>query len=956
MRNTKLHQAIGRALGIGALAGAASTAFMLGLLPARAQAQDAAADASTSQQPTTTLETNVVTGSRIRRVDLATANPVFVVDRAEIQRTGKLTLGDLIQEAPVVAGAATNAQVNNGGGSGAAGMSLRGLGEQRTLILINGRRLITGDLNAIPAAMVERVEILKDGASAIYGSDAIAGVVNFILRKDYQGLEVSASYGNSDRDDGVRRGVDLVMGHKSENGSLMVGFNYNKTDPVFAKDRKVSAVPQKYIGDGKFEKFGSGVIPTGVYTIPEQLALANGISGCKTFPGGSVKVTRKQDAAGTQVGDFRCYIPSGPDNDTYNFAAAGNLDLVPQERAGLSMAGNYQLGGGVEAFAEAYYQRTRAGWQIAPLPLIGEDDSVTISPNNAYNPFGADLRNFAVRLERIGSRRQSYDVNTMQFTGGLRGQFGEAWQWDASFTYGRWVSDQAKYGYIFKPSLLLALGPTYREGGVLRCGTREAPVPDCVPLDLFGKPVADADLAKAVAKISPILKSRDSASTRMFEANVSNAELFNLPAGPVGIALGASAHRVSGSSTPDFLTLLDPATGRCQMSTDACSAAVAGGYTVKEAYAESVVPVVKDMPFFRVLNLTVGSRHSRYSTFGATTNSKVGIEWRPVDDVLLRGTWAEVFRTPSITDLYSGQRVSYDSITNDPCANYTGGHPLACQNIPATGTWSTDKTQVQTIKGGDKTLQPESGAAFTYGIVYDPSWLEGLSVSVDAWRYVIRNAIASFGTQEILDMCYETGKFCELITRNDRGEISKVVDITRNLGRIDAKGVDVGINYRLPSTDVGNFRLGLDATYFAQFDRQAAAGVSRVKHEAGTYYSPSAGGDGNFARWRALGTLGWNMGDWSASWRVRYIHGFTIPNATGDKGSDSRRIGATTYHNVALGYNVSPIDMRIDVGVDNLFDKQPPLLGVNQAVNANTDVQTFDLVGRYYWARFSKKF
>ncbi|MEO8010930.1 MAG: TonB-dependent receptor plug domain-containing protein, partial [Dokdonella sp.] len=224
-----------------------------------------------SEAGTENLETIVVTGSRIRRVDIEGASPVFSIDKADIERSGKLTIGDLIQESPSISGAATNTSVNNGGGSGAATVSLRGLGSQRTLLLVNGRRLQYADVNSIPINMVERIDILKDGASAIYGSDAVGGVVNFVLRKDFQGIEASVDYGISDSDDGERKGVQITIGHTSDRGSLIVGASYNKQDGVGAGDRDFSS-PSLYNYNGIVNPSGSGSIPGGRFVLDRRVA------------------------------------------------------------------------------------------------------------------------------------------------------------------------------------------------------------------------------------------------------------------------------------------------------------------------------------------------------------------------------------------------------------------------------------------------------------------------------------------------------------------------------------------------------------------------------------------------------------------------------------------------------------------------------------------------------------
>ena len=286
----------------------AGTTAIVGLSSMPVFAQD-------SEQGSERLETIVVTGSRIRRVDVESASPVFSIEKADIQKSGKLTIGDLIQESPAISGAATNPAVNNGGGSGASTVSLRGLGSQRTLLLVDGRRLAYADVNSIPINMVERIDILKDGASAIYGSDANGGVVNFILSKNYQGISASVDYGISDRDDGVRKGFQMNIGHTSDRGSLNIGATYNKQDAVGAGDRSFSN-PALYNYYGTVIALGSGSVPDGRFVLSRTAAVAAGLNCPGT--GANVNVTRIHGAEGTNASQFRCYVGSGANNDTFN--------------------------------------------------------------------------------------------------------------------------------------------------------------------------------------------------------------------------------------------------------------------------------------------------------------------------------------------------------------------------------------------------------------------------------------------------------------------------------------------------------------------------------------------------------------------------------------------------------------------------------------------------------------
>ncbi len=949
LTNNELLKAVRFALYAGATA-----AVGLSSLPVFAQSSEAGSDK---------LETIVVTGSRIRRVDIESASPVFSIDKADIEKSGKLTIGDLIQESPSIAGAATNPSVNNGGGSGASTVSIRGLGSQRTLLLVNGRRLAYADVNSIPISLVERIDILKDGASAIYGSDAVAGVVNFVLRKDFQGIEATADYGISDADDGERKGFSLTIGHSSDRGNLVIGANYNKTEPVWAGDRKFSS-PALYNSYGDVFSYGSSFIPTGRFTIPRAAATNLGINCAGTTP--TVNVMRIPGTSGASGADFRCYTGA----DAYDFSPY-NLELTPQERGGLFMTGNYRITDNIEAYVEGFTNKTRSRYIIAPLPLIFGQAGVNLSADSVYNPFGVTVTTGGIRMTAAGNREGGYETLADQFSGGFRGSFGDTWQWDAGITWGRTSQDSWNNGYYLGSALAQAVGPSFIDAnGVARCGTPGAIISGCTPINFFGLDPNTPEGREAMAAlddISVLVKKHSYALARGAQFNLTG-ELFQLPAGAVSIAVGGEYRKDYEYFQPDFVsTVTDPAAGTCLTFTDACSSPSKGELDVREFYAELLVPVLADVPFAKSLNVTLGSRYSDYSAFGDTVNSKIGIEWRPFDDLMLRGTVAEVFRAPTIGDLYGGSQASSDTYS-DPCdgAGFNPNNP-ACIGVPP--GYEQVTSQTTSVYTANPLLTPEKGKSFTWGVVYDPSWLPGLSTSIDVWKIYLKDTMSYYGTQTILNLCYAGQvEFCDLFSRNASGDIDLVSNPLSNLGRTDVSGVDFSIKYRLPETSFGNFRVGLDATYFKQYDeRLVADDISTESHYAGSYFGSAFGGPGNLARWRALGSLSWSLGAFDASWRARFIgasrfgfttvagDGYQIVDPSNNPANNAYRMGASTFHNVQFGFNAEAINTRFEVGVDNVGNKQPPQLW-QFGFNGNTDERTYDVVGRYYWARVGVKF
>ncbi|MEP7042398.1 MAG: TonB-dependent receptor [Dokdonella sp.] len=900
-----------------------------------AMAQDAAQDASQGQK----LETITVTGSNIRRVDIETSNPVISIDRSAIQQSGKLTVGDLVQQLPSVAGNAANPNMNNGGGTGGSFVSLRGLGTNRTLILVDGKRVTNADVNSIPTAAIERIEVLSDGASAIYGSDAIAGVVNFILRKDYQGAELQLNYGISDKDDGERKGFSVVFGQSTDKGSIMGGIDYNKTDQILASHRPFSKVTYNLSRDGSvISQGGSAASPSGLYGGFPQFANCS-YYGYGTFdassPGGN----------GIPAG-YRCFngISAAGPGDTYNYAAI-NLITTPQERTNFFLNGNYKLTDSVDAYFQVFHNSTNSAAQLAPVPLGLASGGLTIGAGNPYNPFGVDIgagspdgEDLNVRLSALGPRIINFSSHTDQARIGIKGNlFDTDWQYDLWGNYGH-------QAFVFH-------NINYLNGNAARTALSS----DCTPV-VAGQPLTSSSCLDLFNQNNPNTASQ---LQQFFSLNADNGSLqterqggldvngtlFDLPGGAVSLAAGVNDRKFYIRKYNDTVETIDPSTGKCPAGLSSlCSTPYIGQFDVKEAYAELFVPILKDLPFIHSLNVTLGDRYSKYSNFGNTNNWKIAVEYRPIEDVLLRGTISEVFRAPNTTESYTGLTASFDAYSR----NAGIGEPR-----------STNGSQIQTIFSGASVggypIQPETGKTFDFGVVYDPQWLPGLSLSADVWRIYLLNNIQRPTGQTIVDLCYKDPRgvgvnpYCAFINYNASGTISTISGVTFvNLGRLDTKGVDFAATYKLPETSFGKFAVSLNTTYLSQYDNSVPVlGTSSV---AGTYNSQF----GSFPRWRGLGNVSWQMGDFSASWTVRFIgreKNTTFPGYPGG----FLPVGAVTYNNVQFGYDIEPINTRIDVGVDNVGDKQPPLF-YQSVANANIDVNTYDPIGRFYFGRVTVKF
>ncbi|WP_347262246.1 TonB-dependent receptor plug domain-containing protein, partial [Rudaea sp.] len=595
----------------------------------------AAQNADSADKKGQNLETIVVTGSNIRRVDMETANPVITIDRAAISKSGKTTLGDVVQDLPAIAGNANNTNVNNGGGSGQANVSLRGLGSVRSLVLIDGRRLqiggTTADVNAIPASMIERIEVLTDGASAIYGSDAIGGVVNVITRKNYQGIELSGQYGISDRDDGQRKGFNLTIGQTTDRGSLMGGIDYNKQDQILAGLRDYSRYSYtRNAATGVVGFTGSTSAPTGFIRAP-VFSAANGCANIPeggNVPGGALDPTAP-GGNGIPKG-FRCFQPASSAGlgDLYNFAAI-NLISTPSERTNAFVKGSYKLTDSVEAYMHMLYNKTDSAFQIAAVPVSLFSTGLLISSQNPYNPFGIDIgsasaRNDSLRLVALGPRHQSYTTENNQVTAGLGGNLLDTgWVWDANIGFGKFSANRKRTGYLNAAAIT--------QNGVLgaNCTPASAGLSNTTCLNIMDQ--FDPNTATLLQKYYGSTLHYHALQIQR-QANVSaNGDLFALPAGNVSMAVGLSYRKQYVENDADQATVADPHNGgRCGGIPETCTSPFTGNYNVKEAYAEMLVPLLKDKPFVNSLNLILGDRYSKYSSFGSTNNWKAAIEYKPL--------------------------------------------------------------------------------------------------------------------------------------------------------------------------------------------------------------------------------------------------------------------------------------------------------------------------------------
>ncbi len=946
------------------------------------------------------IEKIEVTGSRIKRTDMETAQPVTVIDRAALEASGLTSVGDFLQNLPM-AGSAINTTFNNGG-DGSTRVDLRNLGSSRVLVLVNGRRWIasgTGangsvDLNTIPTTVIKRIEVLKDGAGAVYGSDAIAGVVNIITRDDFEGVELNAYYGKSKENDGEQQQYDMTIGTASEKGHVTFNVSYTKQEPIMAGDREISAVPQ--FGTGN--RLGSSATPQGRFAWVDYDG-----TNYRGFVNHSVSTDfdPNNPIPGPQVP----FLPDGSVNPNSQFTpfsnelrfnyAPQNYLLTPQDRWSLYVNGGYEITDSINLTTEVLYNHRESSQLLAPMPLFigpwagGAQalNPTVISAENIYNPFSYDIfgeehlafynggfigRRFFENGERLFSQR----VDTWKLNAGLDGSFeigDNTWDWSVYFGYGNNQATSTTEGRLNMARIAQALSA--------ECNTD----PSCVPLNLFGG--LGSITQDMLDYVTTTETSTGGNKSWNYAANISGTPIA-LPAGDLGVAAGYEYRRETGYNSPDYLVQSGQSSGGAQLPTK-------GGFKENSYYLEIQAPLVADADFVKSLDLTAAVRYTSIeNTVGvknSNTSTSTGLTWRMNDDLLIRGNYSTGFRTPSISNLFGGLSVTYPDV-NDPC-NSAGDGSVVCSGVPT--NYTQPNSQLEAQVGANENLEPETSTSISYGIVYNPSYIDGLDMSIDIWDVEIENVITSAGFQQVLNTCSDyDGKsvddathpiagFCnQLLTRAPSGVPVTFINPLLNSGKLITKGVDFDISYNIES-NIGEFRFVLDATYTDDYHLENDNGDAQP-NQAGRNL-----GDTGLPRWKSNFTLTWSMDDFSVNYRAQMIGKQTEYCGLRGQGHDrddssaqtisevqgtdtwicsdydtasprsgsswgENKLGTVVYHDIQASYFLDMYDMRFTLGVNNVFDKVPPIS--TQAFANSFDASLYDPTGRFFYGRVSVKF
>jgi iron complex outermembrane recepter protein len=875
-----------------------------------------------------------VTGSSIKRIEGESALPVTVVTKEEIARTGVTTTSELLDKISATSGGNYNISqgVGDSGQPGFSGVSLRGLGSSNTLILLNGRRLANYafnggavDVNSIPLSAVERVEILKDGASAIYGTDAIGGVINFILRKDFQGIEGSVYGTRQDRDGGgeiTKYTISAGFGDlNKQRFNILAVFDYEEQTALLARDRKFASTAIR--PDLGFAQTSGNVYP------------ANFVTGGRNI---NTSAARGCDPAnGSYFVNAATGLPAAQTQNTCRYDFTSVLDIFPpSEKTALVVRGAVQPTNDIQIYGEYTKSENEVIFASSETPVnnfTGNGNmiypaggrfyptTVTLPSGEVVRPTG-DLI-LAWRLKDGGRRTNLVETEANRFVIGSQGNL-------AGFDYDIAYSDSKSKAV-----------DTYIDGWVSERRLRDALRTGNI--NVFGG-AQDATGQQLInsAKILETVRISEG-TTKSFDGKISR-ELMQLPAGPLAGAIGYERRKEELKDNPQPVLF-----GGDILGGGGALPPVSGDRTVTAVFGELNVPIMKN------LEAQLAIRYDKYSDFGNTTNPKIAVRWNPTKNILVRGSYNTGFRAPTLPDLFTSNfRGNTADVHNDP---------LRCPNSRPIGNFVNEglecDAQFSNLLGGNRNLTPEESKQWTLGFIFEPT--NSVAFGLDFWGIERENTIGGlgdttlFGNYTKYDALGKFRRYARLANGRCANDdpafptpanvpcaIDVVIQTQDNLGIYKTQGVDVTFNTRV-NTPMGNVRVGMEGTYFAKYDYQTETGGT-VLNNAGEFSSTN----GAISRWRHTLSLAWTRGAWGATMYHNFVLGYKDNDVT-------RRVG--NWETIDLQGRWTGIkNLELTVGVRNLFDRDPPASTQGQTFQVGYDPRYASPLGRTFYGRLTYGF
>lgn len=949
-------------------------------------------DVANAQDRAEEVEEIVVTGSRIRRDPLNEPTAIMEINAGDIEDTGLTNLGDALQNLPIT-GSAPNSQFNvpgNSGfpqdgagiGAGAVQLSLRNIGSKRTLVLVDGRRWVAGasasgvpstvDLNTIPDNVIQRVEILQDGASAIYGSDAIGGVVNIITDRSFEGFRIDAQTGSYLSDsDGESTAFGLKWGAGNDTTHVVLSASYRDEQGVETADRNQSQFPNPNatscdVAGSRCSSF----TPQGRYIFGPNYA-------------GGASITLDDGVLNDGMGNIPAFDPADPTGgdyhaftgaDRFNYNGPGfNYLRTPNERVNLYASATHELSESVRLVATASYTNRTSATKAAPEPLcLGNgcgnsiNNNFVIHEDNIYNPFGTTLQTSDGTLEFFGRRPLEsggrlffQDINTYFVSVGLEGDFEAAdrsFYWDVFGSYGDNRGFQEKFNSHNSAKLQIAMGDP------AVC----AATPNCVPFNFFGGqgPDGNGSITQDMLDFATYTQRDFSEQTlKNFSANI-GGDLVDLPGGTMGFAAGIEYRDHEGSYRPDPIAERGETAG-------IPAGATAGGFDVTEFYGELNVPLISGNQYWEV---NLAARSSDYSTSGRESTYKFSTLYQPIDQLSLRASVSTGFRAPGIGELFGG--AAREDFTHlDPCADVNGVAGSAnggrdtpqpaniianCAN-PAVGGSNSDpgfmgvpttfiqsNPSLSSVSAGNEDLDAETSDSYTVGAVwsteFNAGWISGLTASIDYYNLTIDDAVSSRIAGDVLDACVDTldPLFCDLTPRAASGAMGVIDNQLQNIGGIETSGYDLMLDYMSPDWNWGQLNIVLNATFLDEYVETTANidGTETSTDRSGTHTNETF--QRAFPELRTVTTVSWFKDNWNASMAFRWVDDMAD--------ADGEDLDSAMFADLRVAYRPSFADdaLTLAIGFNNVFDEDPPILTTSTINMSNV---SHDLPGRIGYFR-----
>ena len=852
-----------------------------------------------------TVRERYLTGSRLRNAAFGQSMPLDIIDQTEIRLSGYQAVGELLRYIPAVSGNSTSTLISNGG-DGTATITLRGLPASNTLVLLNGRRLNVDalgghsvDLNTLPLAMVEQIEILKDGASAIYGSDAVAGVVNVLTRQTVDGLNLDLYSGISGENDLKTNRMSLSYGHNGSRWSGVFGLNYYDQAGLRSTDRPVS--------ESSDDRVRGGIDKRSSATVPARITLPSG------------PVILSDGADGAFVGDYR---PATAD-DRFEYRDFTS-SIVPSRRT--SAFGNltWQLSDEWQAYMETLFTQTEASSRLAPVPVFTPlaATPLTIDADHPFIPFGIELNDVRRRIIELPARMQLNDSTTYRGVFGVRRQINDA-NLDIALQYSQTRADERSINGINAFRLAESLSDN--------C---DAP---CVPVNLLG--AAGSITPEMLAYIETA--ARIEGTSRMLALSVnSDWSMGSSDVGTIEVSSGFEYRRDELHTDPDAVLLAGALLSGGNRST------VSGHRDIFEAYTEVFFPLLKEHRWAYRLHTQVAARISHYSDFGWEINPRATFAWQPIRDLTVRGSAAGGFRAPTLLQLHGSEQQSFQQL-NDPCtvASNVALLPGCTQQA------DPSLTQFLATTGGESELEAERSRTLTLGVLWQREWKGAAAAVSGDWYAIDQRDVVESSAQYILNQNARTGTFAGRIIRNSEGNLSRVLATLQNIGRRELYGYDLTGSAYYEWPDYGRLTMTINATHIESF-RDKFDPDSAFVEKSGTFSDEASGGLGALPDWKWNLGLSWEQPHWHAFYNIYRVSSLSevVPLR-----NTRRRIDHWVSHNFNLTYR-GPLTAWTGVtfGVNNLLNEAPPFSA--SAFNDSYDARTYDLTGRYFYLRLARNF